>query len=599
MDELLRECVRQDVLSRLRKSFPTTFKTHLGIPPVSPESFNALIFEVLAHSSVTGGSDRNEELLPGYELTVADDSPSLRNAVWQSGNKSVDAFLAAANGFLQDEGHMKELRTMIDRARQSDAANPLHVHLAFVTQLAARLTRLTRITLQYPDGFICWCFDVFVAIIEGHIAGRRAANLGGGTLHTITIKEGVRLTGTARLARLHSPLPTRLDPPPTLDALTTVAGLWSGVGQQGGPLAQLESIGTIEIDDWDHRSREGIERLEEVLVARGCRQSLNQLHVDLHGAHVGRRTLPVLLALDRLVGACCRQDAPLTTAPHFTPFDLSLFYGNEFPIRPSPSFKTMLQQLARQATSVEYIFIQDGLTDPHTNPSPSAIDIASSLSFDEARVVEVKNARGFDPPLDTPSPHPTIITHLKPFPRASGLHVWDKLGGAAGQLLASKMPKKVWRVEIYRVPGAEKVGVLAALGRDREREVGAVDMREIGVDQLAGAVGRLPTIKTLELITTLPDDAEDAGSLVRTGLSSVIPHIMQWLSVRVRDTANEQHDSIMASLPDGTNIGALSITRVGRAGGDTWVSMTALPTARKAGCRVWWIIHSGRAVGHS
>mmetsp|Transcript_44689 Transcript_44689/g.126286 ORF Transcript_44689/g.126286 Transcript_44689/m.126286 type:complete len:521 (+) Transcript_44689:3-1565(+) len=132
MDELLRECVRQDVLSRLRKSFPTTFKTHLGIPPVSPESFNAFMFEVLAHSSVIGGSDRNEELLPGYELTVADGSPSLRNAVWQvffrgvqSGNKSVDAFLAAANGFLQDEGHMKELRTMIDRARQSDAANPL------------------------------------------------------------------------------------------------------------------------------------------------------------------------------------------------------------------------------------------------------------------------------------------------------------------------------------------------------------------------------------------------------------------------------------------------------------------------------------------
>ncbi|CEM10246.1 unnamed protein product, partial [Vitrella brassicaformis CCMP3155] len=66
-----------------------------------------------------------------------------------------------------------------------------HVHLAFVTQLAARLTRLTSITLRYPDGVprypngvTCWCFDVFVAIIEGHIAGRRAADMQGGTLQT-------------------------------------------------------------------------------------------------------------------------------------------------------------------------------------------------------------------------------------------------------------------------------------------------------------------------------------------------------------------------------------------------------------------------------
>ncbi|CEM14007.1 unnamed protein product [Vitrella brassicaformis CCMP3155] len=196
-----------------------------------------------------------------------------------------------------------------------------HVRLAFVAQLAARLTHLTAITLRYPTGFtgvFCWCFDVFVAIIEGHIAGRRAANMQGGTLQTITFKEGVRLTGTASqsVSRTRPPLPALIDPPPTLHALTTIGGLtyhhdalayrrwlvpslatvrqegwhagrlgqlisssrslrrvdgssggeeWAGVfegilaapaGQQGGPLSNLGSIGTIEID-WTTIGRRG------------------------------------------------------------------------------------------------------------------------------------------------------------------------------------------------------------------------------------------------------------------------------------------------------------------------------------------------------
>ncbi|CEM31761.1 unnamed protein product [Vitrella brassicaformis CCMP3155] len=179
-----------------------------------------------------------------------------------------------------------------------------------VKEWATYLRQLTTITLQYPLCFPCWCFDVFVAVIEGHIADRRAANLCGGTLQTIAIEGGVRLTGTARqsVARTHPPLPAPLDPPLTLDALTIIAGLtgdhevlayrgwrmpslaivrqegwlpgslgklisssrslqcvdgsfrdegWARVferipatpaGQQGGPLAQLESIGTIVVE---------------------------------------------------------------------------------------------------------------------------------------------------------------------------------------------------------------------------------------------------------------------------------------------------------------------------------------------------------------
>ena len=482
-----------------------------------------------------------------------------------------------------------------------------HVHLAFVTQLAARLTDLTTITLRYPIGFLMWCFDVFVAMIEGHIA-RRADNLGDGTLHTLTI-EDVRLTGAAMqtLSRTHPPFPARLDPPPTLHALTTIKGLyrgyptdtnghqaladrgwlmpslatvqqegwspdrlgqlisssrslrcvddvvegriggeeWAGedwadvfegipavpAGQQGGPLAQLESIGTIVVLENDP---EGIYRLrvitthtrvqrglgawlmmsflyvcccfQEVLVARGCRR-LKKLHVRFGG--IGRPTFPVLLAVERLVGACCRPDAPLTLTTTDRPeFDLSIFCHPNFPTTPSPSFKAMVQQLARQATSVVYIFTQDGLTDQHTNPSPSAIDIASSLSFDKAEtVVEVKNANGFNPPANTPSPDPTIITHLQPFStQATELRVVSSLGGAAAQLLAAKMPN-VGRVDFEGAPelgDGERVDVLAAVGS--EREVGDVWMGEVDVDQfdrlLVGAAGSLPAISGLNFTTT-------------------------------------------------------------------------------------------------
>jgi len=53
-----------------------------------------------------------------------------------------------------------------------------------------------------------------------------------------------------------------------------------------------------------------------------------------------------MLALDRLVGTCCRPNAPLILEEIVLArfgFDLSIFYHNEFPTDPSPSFKTMLQ----------------------------------------------------------------------------------------------------------------------------------------------------------------------------------------------------------------------------------------------------------------
>ncbi|CEM18323.1 unnamed protein product [Vitrella brassicaformis CCMP3155] len=141
----------------------------------------------------------------------------------------------------------------ISAATEEERSFWQHVHLAFVNELAARLTHLTSITLRYPDWFPCWCFDVFVAMIEGHIAGRRAANMQGGTLHTITIEQGARLTGTARqtVARTHPPLPPPPTPAPTLNALTTISGLTRDHQGLADRRWEMPSLAFVEQEEWD------------------------------------------------------------------------------------------------------------------------------------------------------------------------------------------------------------------------------------------------------------------------------------------------------------------------------------------------------------
>ncbi|CEM31753.1 unnamed protein product [Vitrella brassicaformis CCMP3155] len=239
----------------------------------------------------------------------------------------------------------------------------------------------------------------------------------------------------------------------------------------------------------------------------------------------------------------------------------------------------MIQQLADTASSVEYIFTEDGLTDNLGSPSESAVDIVSGLSFRQGREVIVENhAPGFHPRANTPSPYPAIIAHMQPFPKASQLYVSSDLGGAAARLLADKMPKELGRVYINRLSGEERVGVLTALAS--EREVGEVWMGHIGVDQLLGAANELPTIRELRFTMTLPDSVEDAGSFVRTSLSSVTSHIrgLQCVELRVDGTTAEQRASIETSVPVGTNIDSFTIRSISGYGG-TWVTMTAVLNA--------------------
>ena len=79
---------------------------------------------------------------------------------------------------------------------------------------------------------------------------------------------------------------------------------------------------------------------------------------------------------------------------------------------------------------------------------------------------------------------------------------------------------------------------------------------------------------------SVADDVQDVGTFVRDPLSSVALHIrgLKQVTLRIRHFDDELHASITASLPVGTNIGALSITDVSRVG----LGSTRVAAARNA-----------------
>jgi len=178
--------------------------------------------------------------------------------------------------------------------------------------------------------------------------------------------------------------------------------------------------------------------------------------------------------------------------------------------------------------------------------------------------VLVKDARDFTAPAVSASPVPFVIAHLLPFPKARELRVSSKLGGAAGRLLADKMPSRVRRMDILSVPGAEAVAVLGALGR--ERQVENVYMGEaVDLTQLAQSAASFPAIlavtgaSVLSFTTKVPDTVEDAGGYILTGLSYRIQHMtgrgrgLHGMELRVEPSTVAA--SVQARVPDGARIG--------------------------------------------
>ncbi|CEM21333.1 unnamed protein product [Vitrella brassicaformis CCMP3155] len=131
-----------------------------------------------------------------------------------------------------------------------------HIPLPFVTtQLAARLTHVTTIILRIPFPITDWCLDVVVAMVEG---------LSGGTLQTITLEQGdlvrIRACGTREarqaVSRPHPALPARLNPPPTLDAVTTIEGLRREHHALADRGWRMPRFATVRQGHWDRDGHE-------------------------------------------------------------------------------------------------------------------------------------------------------------------------------------------------------------------------------------------------------------------------------------------------------------------------------------------------------
>ncbi|CEM25188.1 unnamed protein product [Vitrella brassicaformis CCMP3155] len=448
--------------------------------------------------------------------------------------------------------------------------------------LGRGLVNLTALSLVQPSDNPLWCMDSMIAIVEGQAAGRHEVcqkegqqHMAEGSLETIQFTTTNTTIATTPSNRPPIP-PSFTTSPPTLHALKAVTGAlprhdvlvntgwkipalecveqvgwgartlgrfisssqslkavsgsqfswwdWAAVfgripeapAGQPGPLRQLERIGEIRLDT------EGVRQLQDVLTSRGCQKSLTRLDVHIRPS-VQASTLPDLLAIDDLINMCCvSPDAAHPICEGLGFFDLAVFYADAFLHRPSPFIKAALQEAARRATKVYYILSNHDITHPIDNPTQAAIDIASSLSFERAERVVVEKAAGFTIPPGTPSPAPAIISHLQPFPNATDLHT-RALGGAAGRLLAQKMPMRMRKVVFWGgVSREERSDVLDGLGSEREVAAVAAGDSLLTQDPFGGwGSAGSPSIHNIRLEVEVPDSS-DAAQLVRDGLSTLL-----------------------------------------------------------------------------
>ncbi|CEL93421.1 unnamed protein product [Vitrella brassicaformis CCMP3155] len=341
----------------------------------------------------------------------------------------------------------------------------------------------------------------------------------------------------------------------------------------------LQTIGGIEYDDDDEtpeQYREGARRLQDVLTSRGCHKSLTRLDVRIPPFQ-DHDSLSALLAVDGFINTCCvSPDVPLNvqvTRPGS--FELSLFYADAFPPRPSPFIKTAIQEAAKQARYVTYTISQHDITHPVYSPSQTAVEIAKTLSFDKTKEVYVSSAYGFVlPPPGTPSPIPAVINDMQPFPVAEELHIRSAFGGAPGRLLGQEMPKMPMRVQVVwfgaAVSAEDRIAVVEALGQEREVDSVAVgDEEPVSLTQGGAFDGwrsqGLPSLRSVDMYLLVPHELEDAvaAELIRYGLSAILTAGLRGLRRVELWLEGEANDSILTAirqlLPNGTEIDDFTI----------------------------------------
>ncbi|CEM01767.1 unnamed protein product [Vitrella brassicaformis CCMP3155] len=291
---------------------------------------------------------------------------------------------------------------------------------------------------------------------------------------------------------------------------------------QPGLLSQLEDVGTLRMSS---ASARGLERLQAVLVNRGCR-SIKKLKVTFEELWTDSSIFAPLSAIEAFRRAVCVSLDISVAINSNRGFDLSLLCDTPIRPEPSPFVQKHIQQLAANATTASFFFGPEHFATPGPldTPSPAAIALAQSLTFPEAKEVVVGiNVEELD--VDADQPDPLVIDSMphSAFPAASRLSIQTSEVHAGGRRLLTKM-SVVKSIDLDEPTEADAAGVLEAVGGERELECfNAKWVTGVGEGGLTWGdhADQLPTITRLEASVEVPEDLGDGDAAGEFGIACV------------------------------------------------------------------------------
>ncbi|CEL99120.1 unnamed protein product [Vitrella brassicaformis CCMP3155] len=333
---------------------------------------------------------------------------------------------------------------------------------------------------------------------------------------------------------------------------------------QPGPLANLEDIGPIEVsgDDianlltltvWSTR----LQMLGSTLEARGCRRSLKSLKVkfiDFAGA--SHWVFGFAEALQTFASAVCIGDAPISFTSAAGSFSLMTLHSHLSPPAPSPLLKTLMRQLADQATEVAVDLRGSDLAIP---PTPAMLDMARGLAFNKATSVFVLGVHQPAPAAPAPAPAPTpthpaiaIIDQIQPMPQPSQLVLNKQTALAAGTHMADKMPNLRMLSVLGGVPAKQASEAIKAIGCERELDmVAAIDIRGVGSGGIDVGEHRegFPQTTTLVVDLTVPAGVSDFVEFICSSTRSLLQLKCKALLLELRGLDAKTRSLLESAVP--------------------------------------------------
>ncbi|CEM34804.1 unnamed protein product [Vitrella brassicaformis CCMP3155] len=325
---------------------------------------------------------------------------------------------------------------------------------------------------------------------------------------------------------------------------------------KSGPLSQLEDIGTLKVFTW---RAAGLERLQAVLVDRGCR-AIKELSVDLGEAEIDGNMFKTLSAIDTFTRTVCVSPGIPVDIKVNGRFNLSLVC--EVPTRPAPSFfvQKHIQQLAAKSLRASFSLRPRHLTTPLDTPSTAAIALAECLTFPEVRDVVITKSHDWGPDADAEQPDPVMIDSManNAFPAASSLSVHTCKGHVIARRLLSKMPA-VRRIELTHPTEEQAVNVLQTVGGERELEYfHATWVKGVGVGGVTWGdmTDQLPAIERLFTTIEAPEDLGDGDAAGEFGITCV-KTLLKFRGLKGLDFRSEPSDAFKRLVDERTNGNAI------------------------------------------